>query len=52
MGGADVNAIALEQLLLPCVYVDMSALSKKEDRLAKLTGRFTDLKDKSITSEH
>jgi len=26
----------------------MSALSKKEDRLAKLTGRFTDLKDKAL----
>ncbi|HOK24314.1 MAG TPA: cyclase family protein [Coprothermobacter proteolyticus] len=47
-GGADVSSIALERLILPCVYVDMSALSKKEDRLAKLTGRFTDLKDKAL----
>ncbi len=46
--GADVSSIALERLILPCVYVDMSALSKKEDRLAKLTGRFTDLKDKAL----
>ena len=46
--GADVSSIALEHLILPCVYVDMSALSKKEDRLAKLTGRFTDLKDKAL----
>jgi len=48
IGGADVSSIALERLMLPCVYVDMSALSKKEDRLAKLTGRFTDLKDKAL----
>jgi len=48
MGGADVSSIALEQLRLPCVYVDMSALSKKEDRLAKLKGGFTDLKDKAL----
>ena len=48
MGGADVSSIALEQLMLPCVYVDMSALSKKEDRLAKLKGGFTDLKDKAL----
>jgi len=48
MGGADVSSIALEHLMLPCVYVDMSALSKKEDRLAKLKGGFTDLKDKAL----
>jgi len=48
MGGADVSSIALERLILPCVYVDMSALSKKEDRLAKLKGGFTDLKDKAL----
>jgi len=46
--GADVSSIALEHLILPCVYVDMSASSKKEDRLAKLKGGFTDLKDKAL----
>ncbi len=48
IGGADVSSIALERLMLPCVYVDLSALPKKEDRLAKLKGRFTDLKDKAL----
>jgi len=48
MGGADVSSIALERLMLPCVYVDVSGLSKKEDRLAKLKERFTDLKDKAL----
>jgi len=48
MGGADVSSIALEHLMLPCVYVDMSTLPKKEDRLAKLKGGFTDLKDKAL----
>jgi len=46
--GADVSSIALERLILPCVYVDMSTLPKKEDRLAKLKGGFTDLKDKAL----
>jgi len=51
MGGADVSSIALERLMLPCVYVDVSGLSKKEDRLAKLKERFTDLKDKALLLE-